>query len=92
MKYNVEFFGMTNDAAGVRTVELELDDGASLKDLVGALRRKMPALEGSVIRPGEDRLTAHYAFNVNGRFYVDDYDVVVEGDDHILLLTFALGG
>lgn len=83
---------MTSDAAGVRTVEVNLDNGASLKDLVGALRRKMPALEGSVIRPGEDRLTAHYAFNVNGRFHIDDYDVEVRCDDHILLLTFALGG
>jgi molybdopterin converting factor small subunit len=83
---------MTNDAVGVRNVEVDLDNGATLKDLVGALRREMPALEGRVIRPGEDRLTAHYTFNVNGRFYIDDYDVKVKCDDHILLLTFALGG
>jgi hypothetical protein len=83
---------MTNDAVGVRSVEVDLDDGASLRDLVGALRCKLPGLVGSVIRPDEDRLTAHYTFNVNGRFYVDDYDFKVKGHDHILLLTFALGG
>lgn len=92
MKYSVELYGMTNDAVGIRTVEVDLDNGATLSNLVGALRRKMPALEGSVILPGEDKLTSHYTFNVNGRFSMDDYDLKVKSDDHILLLTFALGG
>ena len=92
VKYSVELFGMSNEVAGLRSVEVELDDGASLEDVVAALRRKMPALEGSVIRPGEDRLTAHYTFNVNGRFHVDDYTVEIKPTDHVVLLTFALGG
>lgn len=91
-KYNVELFGMSNEVVGLRDVEVELDDEASLKDVVAALRRKMPALEGSVIDPGEDKLAKHYTFNVNGRFYIDDYSVNVRPDDHIVLLTFALGG
>jgi molybdopterin converting factor small subunit len=91
-KYNVELFGMSNEVVGLRNVDVELDDGASLADLVAALRREMPALEGSVISPGEDRLTKHYTFNINGRFYIDDYTVNVRPDDHIVLLTFALGG
>ena len=91
-KYNVELFGMSNEVVGLRNVEVELDDEASLKDVVAALRRKMPALEGSVIDPAEDKLTKHYTFNVNGRFYIDDYSVNVRPDDHIVLLTFALGG
>ena len=91
-QYQVELFGMSNQLVGLRRVEVELDDGACLEDLVAALRRKIPALEGSVIRRGEDRLTNHYTFNVNGRFYMDDYAVKVHDDDHIVLLTFALGG
>jgi molybdopterin converting factor small subunit len=91
-KYNVELFGMSNEVVGLRDVEVELDDEASLKDVVAALRRKMPALEGSVIDPREDKLAKHYTFNVNGRFYIDDYSVNVRPDDHIVLLTFALGG
>ena len=91
-QYRVELFGMSNQLVGLREVEVELDNGACLKDLVAALKRKIPALEGSVIRPGEDKLTNHYTFNVNGRFYLDDYAVKVHHDDHIVLLTFALGG
>ena len=92
VKYTVELFGMSNQFAGRRNVEFELDGDVSLGEVVAALRREMPALEGSIIKPGEDKLTGHYTFNVNGRFCMDDYDVKVTGDDHILLLTFALGG
>ena len=60
-QYQVELFGMSNQLVGLRRVEVELDDGACLEDLVAALRRKIPALEGSVIRRGEDRLTNHVA-------------------------------
>lgn len=92
VKCSVELYGMISDAVGVRSVEVDLDDGATLEDLVGALRLKMPVLEGRVIRPGEHRLTARYTFNVNGRFYFDNYDVKVRCDDRILLLTFPVGG
>lgn len=92
MKYCVELFGMSNQFAGRQNVEFELEGDVSLREVVAALRREMPTLEGSIIRPGEDKLTGHYTFNVNGRFCVDDYDIQVNSDDHIVLLTFALGG
>ena len=44
--YSVELFGLPNELAGRRNVEVELGEEASLRDLVGALRRAMPALEG----------------------------------------------
>ena len=92
MKCRVELYGSIPAAAGTRTVELDLHDGARLRDIVRALRQALPGLEGSVIRRGEDRLEGHYAFNVNGRFHVDDYEKEVRPDDHILLLTLPLGG
>jgi hypothetical protein len=92
VKYSVELFGMSNVFPDLRSVEIELQGEASLRDVVIALRQEMPVLEGSVIRPGEDRLTSHCSFNVNGRFYLDDYDVKVRSSDHILLVTLALGG
>lgn len=90
--YSVELLGMANVLADLRNVNVKLDGPVSLRDLVGALRREMPALEGSVIRPGEDRLTSHCSFNVNGRFHIDDYDVVVRSGDHIVVVALALGG
>ena len=59
---------------------------------MGALRRAEPALEGKIIRADEDRLLGPYAFNVNGRFHLDEYETRIKAADHILILTLALGG
>jgi molybdopterin converting factor small subunit len=90
--YKVEFFGLSHVCPGQPDVEVELASQATLGELVGELRRKAPALEGKIIRPGEDRLAGLYAFNVNGRFFLDEYDTKVKATDHIVILTLALGG
>jgi molybdopterin converting factor small subunit len=88
----VELYGLSRDITELREVELELEDGASLRDVIAALKRKIPALEGLVIRRGEDRLTEYYAFNVNGRFYFHDGNTQLKSGDHVALLTLATGG
>ena len=90
--YRVQLYGLPNDLASLRQVELQLEGGVTLGDVVAALRRNIPALEGRVIRSGENKLASHYVFNVNGRFHVDEYDTQVRPDDRILIVTFALGG
>ena len=45
-----------------------------------------------MIKTGEDRLAALYAFNVNGCFFIDEYEVKVRPTDHVLIVTLALGG
>ncbi len=91
-RYIVEMFGLPYEITGLRKVELELEDGASLSDIVAGLRRKVPALEGDVIRTGEDRITEDFTFNINGRFYSYDGDLRLRESDHIVLLTLATIG
>jgi len=91
-KYIVEIFGLPHEITELREVEIELEKGSSLSDIVSALRREIPALEGKVIHPGEDRLMERYAFNVNGRFYFDDMSFKLHRGDRIALLTLATGG
>ncbi len=88
----MQMFGLPREATELREVEVELKDGASLGDVVAALRHEIPALEGHVIRAGENRLMEHCAFNINGRFYLDDRDIQLRDGDRILLLTLATGG
>ena len=88
----VQLFGLPRDITKLRAVDIELNDGASLRDLIAALKRKIPALEGRVIRAGEDRLLSHYSFNVNGRFYSNDRELQLQRDDRVVLLTLASGG
>lgn len=88
----VQLFGLPREITELRKVEVELKDGANLGDVIAALRREIPALEGRVIRAGENRLMEHCAFNINGRFYLDNKEIQLQDGDRILLLTLATGG
>ncbi len=91
-RYIVGMYGLSGEITELREVEIELKDRASLGDVVGALRRKIPGLEGRVIHAGEDRLMERYAFNINGRFYFDDAEIQLQDGDRVALLTLAMGG
>ena len=77
-------------------VEIEVKEGAKLRDVIAALRRKVPALEGSIIVAGEDRMVEGYTFNIHGRFYTDiedkDENLQLRDGDRIALLTIPMGG
>ena len=88
----VQLFGLPHEITELQKVEVGLKDGANLGDAIAALRREIPALEGRVIRAGENRLMEHCAFNINGRFYLNDKDVQLQDGDRVSLLTLATGG
>jgi molybdopterin converting factor small subunit len=56
------------------------------------MRKKIPSLEGPVLRPGEDRLVEQYKFNINGTFYFDGQDFKLHKSDRIALLVPMTGG
>lgn len=76
----------------LREVEVELEDGAGMADVIAAMKEKIPALEGSVIRTGENRLGQFYKFNINGNFYYDGMDFELQSSDRIALLVPVTGG
>jgi hypothetical protein len=90
--YRIELVGLPNKLGGARRLEVDLVGDVILAELTSALRRMSPELEGFLIQPGEERLAGRYTFNVNCRFHMDEYDVVVHPSDRILILTLAMGG
>lgn len=88
----VQLFGLPHEVTELQKVEVGLKDRASLGDVIAALKSEIPALEGPVIRVGENRLMERYAFNINGRFYLNDEEVQLKEGDRIALLTLATGG
>jgi len=88
----VQLFGLPREVTELQKVEVGLKDGANLGDVIAALRHEIPALEGRVIRAGENRLMEHCAFNINGRFYLNDKDIQLQDGDRVSLLTLATGG
>jgi len=88
----VEMFGLSDEITDQQQVEVELKDGASPRDVIAALRQKIPPLEGPVISGGEDQLVGYYGFYINGCFYTGDEEVQLKNGDRIVLLALASGG
>lgn len=88
----IGLYGLPREITGRPEVEVELTEEAGLTEIIAALRREIPGLEGRVIRPGKDKLMSYYAFNINGRFCSDDQKMRVKGDDKIILLPLVSGG
>ena len=88
----VEIFGLPEEIIGPPKVEVRLKDGANPRDIIAALRREIPELEGPVIRRGEDQLADSFGFYINGYYYTGDDEVQLKDGDHIVLLALASGG
>ncbi len=91
-KVKMPMYGLYHGITDLREVELELEDGAGMPEVVAEMRKKIPALEGPVIRQGEDRLVELYKFNINGHFFFDGMDFKLHSGDRIALLVPAMGG
>lgn len=92
LAFTVRMFGLPPDVTDLREVEIEVPEGAGMREVVAALKKKVPSLTGHVFRPGEDRLADLYKFNINGHFYFDGMDFKLQGGDRIALLIPATGG
>ncbi|MBN2039003.1 MAG: MoaD/ThiS family protein [Spirochaetes bacterium] len=91
-KTRIHIYGLPKDISDLREIEVELNDGAGMNEVVSAMREKIPALEGSVILEGENRLAEYYKFNINGHFYFDGMEFELNEGDRIALLMPMPGG
>ena len=91
-KCTLYMYGLPYELTPLREVEVELNDGAGMAEVVAALREKVPVLEGPVIRTGQDRLQENYKFNINGDFFYDGMDFRLHPGDRIALLVPVTGG
>ena len=91
-KCKIQMFGLPRDITDLMEVEVELEEGAGMAEVIAAMKEKIPTLEGPVIRDGENRLEDLYKFNINGRFYFDGMDFELHENDRIALLVPATGG
>ena len=88
----MEIFGLPEEITGPPKVEVRLKDGTNPRDVIAALRREVPALEGLVIRRGEDQLADYFGFYINGSYYTGDEEIQLKDGDRIVLLALASGG
>jgi molybdopterin converting factor small subunit len=91
-KWKIPMYGLPRQITELREVEVELSEAPNMAEVTRALKDKVPALEGPVIRPGENRLVEQFKFNVNGQFYFDGQDFTLKDGDRIALLVPMTGG
>ena len=85
-------YGISPGITELTRVEVELNEGAAIDELVSALKAKVPALEGPVIQSGYNRLTEAYTFIVNGQFHFGEDEVKIKKGDRVVLVLLAFGG
>ncbi len=87
MRVKVVFLGRASDIAGRNLVELELEEGAKLRDLIKAIGEKVsPVL-------AERYFSGHYIFvvHING-VPIDTPDAELRDGDRVTLITPEMGG
>lgn len=87
----VELYGPARLLAGAKIVDLDLDEGADLRDVGRALAQWRPALLGPVLAPTFDLLEG-YTYNLNGTRFVRDSAHRLEPGDVVILMASAAGG
>ncbi len=89
----VEFYGQSYELAGRKEAVLKLEKNkAGIPDMVAALRKEVPALDGFVLKEGQDSLMDNQVLNINGQFYHNGDEIILRDDDRIRVLTIATGG
>ncbi|MBC7234074.1 MAG: MoaD/ThiS family protein [Chloroflexi bacterium] len=92
MKLTVGFYcGLARRLSKETEAEVEVHEGATLRDVCAALAKKFPAFLGQLIVPGTHDLVEPHFFNVNGS-RAANLDVTVQEGDRILLMAITAGG
>ena len=83
---HVEFFGIPRERAGVAELDI---DAATVGELLESLAERFPGLRELIAHDG---LHSSVTLNLNGDRFVNDPDVQLAQDDHVLLLSADAGG
>ena len=94
MRIQVEFLGVSRLETGVKEMALDVDTGATFRDIVRVLGTRYPALIGNVIQPDGETLQVPNILNHNAKRMVQASqmnDGPSDGD-RIILMSMSAGG
>ena len=94
MRVNLEFFGLSRLAVGKKEISLDLEEGATFRDVVRKLAAMYPNLIGDVIKPDGESLQHPNIFNLNAKRMIraDQMDERPNDGDRIILMSMSAGG
>jgi molybdopterin converting factor small subunit len=94
MRIQVEFLGVSRLETGIKEMALDVEKGATFRDLVRVLGIRYPALIGNVIQPDGETLQAPNILNHNAKRMVQasQMDSGPSDGDRIILMSMSAGG
>ena len=94
MRIQVEFLGVCRLETGVKEMALDVEKGATFRDIVRVLGSRYPALIGNVIQPDGETLQAPNILNHNAKRMVqaNQMDNGPNDGDRIILMSMSAGG
>ncbi len=92
LRVTVEFLGFARRLAGSSEAQLEVHEGATLRDIVVVLAGHFPSLLGHIIVPQTHDLVSPYFFNVGGRLAATSLDAPVPWHEPLVLMFLEAGG
>ena len=90
----VNFYATLRDIAGGKTVEIPIDHGVTVREVLDAIVTRFPAMKKELLRE-DGRMYGHVHFFVNGRdvqFTEDDYETRIMPEDVINVFPAVGGG
>ena len=88
----VEFFGPAREIAGVAEVELDLADGATVRDVLRALADTYPKFRDAIVDPADWTLRPYFLVNLDGQATIKDPDTVPPPGSRLILMSSVTGG
>jgi len=84
--------GLARSHAGLDTVSISVQDGATWRDVVATLAQASPALVGTVLTEDRCNLIGSYVLNVGGRHSVYDLDegATLKAGDRLSVLDVGI--
>ena len=92
MKLTVEFLGLTRKLAQTKESLVEMDEQATLRDVLGVLATRFPALVGPVIVPETFDLVSSHLVNLDGRRAAENLDVRLQDGQRLIFMFMEAGG
>jgi len=91
MKLTVEMYGLS-PYTNLNKIDIDLETGAEIPELISALGQKIPAFEGHVKEAGKNRLIETYGLYINGQFVQQDDPIKLVPSDRVVIILLAVGG
>ncbi len=94
MRVHVEFLGTFRLATEVKKITLEMDQGATFRDLIHTVAHRYPVLTDGMINAADYTLEGSNAINLNGQRMILEHEMdehLTDGDQ-ITLMAILAGG